>query len=166
MMRDEYVIYKLSESIKTTSYIDPKLFVKFNVKRGLRNEDHSGVLVGLTTIGDVVGYDRLPDNGGLKAIPGQLLYRGINVEDLVVGVQAEKRFGFEETAFLLLSGYLPSENELESFKNVLYSGMALEQKTKMNILDLEGTNIMNILSRSVLEMYTFDNDPDNTLKII
>ena len=162
MMRDEYVIYKLSESIKTTSYIDPKLFVKFNVKRGLRNEDHSGVLVGLTTIGDVVGYDRLPDNGGLKAIPGQLLYRGINVEDLVVGVQAEKRFGFEETAFLLLSGYLPSENELESFKNVLYSGMALEQKTKMNILDLEGTNIMNILSRSVLEMYTFDNDPDNT----
>lgn len=162
MMKDEYVIYKLSESIKTTSYIDPKLFVKYNVKRGLRNEDHSGVLVGLTTIGDVVGYERLPDNGGLKAIPGKLLYRGIDVEDLVLGVQAENRFGFEETAFLLLSGYLPSQNELESFRNIVYKAMALEQKTKMNILDLEGTNIMNILSRSVLEMYTFDSDPDNT----
>ncbi len=161
-MKDEYVIYKLSESIKTTSRIDPKLFVEYNVKRGLRNEDHSGVLVGLTKIGDVVGYERLPDNGGLKAIPGKLLYRGIDVEDLVVGVQAEKRFGFEETAFLLLSGYLPSPGELESFNNVVNKAMALEQKTKMNILDLEGTNIMNILSRSVLEMYTFDKDPDNT----
>lgn len=161
-MRDEYVIYKLSESIKTTSHIDPKLFVQFNVKRGLRNEDHSGVLVGLTTIGDVVGYERREDGEGINAIPGKLLYRGIDVEDLAVGVQAEKRFGFEETAFLLLSGYLPSQTELESFRNVLYGEMALEQKTKMNILDLEGTNIMNILSRSVLEMYTFDNDPDNT----
>ena len=161
-MRDEYVIYKLSESIKTTSYIDPKLFGKFNVKRGLRNEDHSGVLVGLTTIGDVVGYDRLPDGGGLKAVPGKLLYRGIDVQDLALGVQKEDRFGFEETAFLLLSGYLPSKIELESFNNVIYGAMSLEQKTKMNIIDMEGSNIMNILARSVLGMYTFDKDPDNT----
>ena len=160
-MKKEYLIYKLSESIKTTSHIDNELFTKYNVKRGLRNEDHSGVLVGLTQIGDVVGYERLPE-GGLKAIPGKLLYRGINVEDLVKGILAEKRFGFEETAFLLLSGYLPDREELTGFSELINHCMALGQKTKMNILDLEGQNIMNILARSVLEMYTFDENPDDT----
>lgn len=160
-MKDEYMIYKLSESIKTTSSIDANLFAKYNVKRGLRNEDHSGVLVGLTTIGDVVGYERLAE-GGLKAIPGKLLYRGVDVEDLVHGIQKEGRFGFEETAYLLLSGSLPDKEEFETFKRLLNNYMSLEQKTKMNILDLEGHDIMNILSRSVLEMYTFDPDPDNT----
>lgn len=106
-MKREYIIYKLSESIKSTSHIEADLFVKYNVKRGLRNEDHSGVLVGLTQIGNVVGYERQPE-GQMKAIPGKLIYRGISVEDLVRGIQAEKRFGFEETVFLLLSGYLPT----------------------------------------------------------
>ncbi|MBQ4280129.1 MAG: citrate/2-methylcitrate synthase [Rikenellaceae bacterium] len=160
-MKREYLIYKLSESIKTTSHIDNQLFSKYNVKRGLRNEDHSGVLVGLTQIGDVVGYERLPE-GGLRAIPGKLVYRGIDVEDLVKGILNEKRFGFEETAFLLLSGYLPDKEELAGFSELLNHCMALEQKTKMNILDLEGQNIMNILARSVLEMYTFDENPDDT----
>lgn len=160
-MKKEYIVYKLSESIKTTSYIDNELFVKYNVKRGLRNEDHSGVLVGLTKIGDVQGYERM-DEGGLKAIPGRLIYRGIDVENLVKGIYAEKRFGFEETAFLLLSGYQPDKEELTSFENLIRSNMPLEQKTKMNILDLEGTNIMNILARSVLEMYSFDENPDDT----
>ena len=160
-MKQEYIIYKLSESVKTTSRIDPELFVKYNVKRGLRNEDHSGVLVGLTRIGDVVGYERV-EGKPIKAIPGKLYYRGVDVEELVRGVQAEKRFGFEETAFLLLSGYLPDPDEYEVFCKLLYNYMPLEQKTKMNILDLEGQNIMNILARSVLEMYTFDKNPDDT----
>lgn len=160
-MKQEYIIYKLSESIKTTSHIDTDLFVQYNVKRGLRNEDHSGVLVGLTKIGDVVGYERLPE-GGLKAIPGRLVYRGIDVEDLVRGLQGEKRFGFEETAFLLLSGYLPDKEEYDVFCSMLNNFMPLGQKTKMNILDLEGQNIMNILARCVLEMYTFDENPDDT----
>ena len=69
-MKREYIIYKLSESIKTTSHIEHELFARYNVKRGLRNEDHSGVLVGLTKIGNVVGYERMPE-GGLKAIPGR-----------------------------------------------------------------------------------------------
>ncbi|MDR2936810.1 MAG: citrate synthase, partial [Rikenellaceae bacterium] len=159
-MKDEYMIYKLSESIKATSHIDPELFNTYNVKRGLRNEDHSGVLVGLTRIGDVVGYERLPA-GGLKAIPGKLFYRGIDVEDLVKGIYAEKRFGFEETAFLLLAGFLPDREELSIFQRLINNALPLEQKTTMNILDLEGGNIMNILARSVLEMYTFDPDPDN-----
>ncbi|MDD6209791.1 MAG: citrate/2-methylcitrate synthase [Bacteroidales bacterium] len=159
-MKEEFMIYKLSETVKNTCQIDNELFTKHNVKRGLRNEDHSGVLVGLTKIGDVVGYERQED--GLKAIPGKLLYRGIDIEDLVKGIHAEKRFGFEETAFLLLSGYLPDKEELETFTRLLNHSLPLEQKTTMNILDLEGNNIMNILARSVLEMYTFDPNPDDT----
>lgn len=160
--KNEFMIYKLSESIKTTCRIDNELFKQYNVKRGLRNEDHSGVLVGLTKIGDVVGYERT-DNG-LKAIPGKLVYRGIDVEDLVKGLQSEKRVGFEETAFLLLSGKLPDQDELVTFSEIINSAMPLEQKVKMNILDLEGNDIMNILSRSVLEMYTFDDNPDDNSK--
>jgi len=158
-MQNDYMIYKLSETIKTTSRIDKELFKKFNVKRGLRNDDHTGVLVGLSKIGDVVGYEKTED-GSLKAIPGKLFYRGIDVEDLVHGIQTEGRLGFEETAFLILSGNLPDEEELKTFCCILNAAMPLEQKAKMNILDLEGHNIMNILARSVLEMYTFDPDPD------
>ena len=80
-MKDEYMIYKLSDSIKSTSHIDNELFVKHNVKRGLRNEDHSGVLVGLTKIGDVVGYERMPE-GGLKAIPGKARYIGVSISKI------------------------------------------------------------------------------------
>jgi citrate synthase len=160
VMEKDYLIYKLSETIKTTSRIDKELFNKFNVKRGLRNEDHSGVLVGLTKVGDVVGYEKLAE-GGLKAIPGKLYYRGIDVEDLTHGLAKEDRLGFEETAFLLLSGYLPDAEELVTFKQILYNAMPLNQKATMNIIDLEGQDIMNILARSVLELYTFDPNPDD-----
>jgi len=160
-MRKEYLIYKLSESVKTTCKIDNDLFTKYNVKRGLRNEDGSGVLVGLTQIGNVVGYERLPE-GGLKAIPGKLFYRGYDVEDIVHALIAEKRFGFEEVAYLMLSGELPDKDRLASFKELITERTPLEQKTKMNIIDLEGQNIMNILARCVLEMYNFDDNPDDT----
>ena len=159
-MEKDYLIYKLSETIKKTSRIDKELFTRYNVKRGLRNEDHSGVLVGLTKVGDVVGYEKMPE-GGLKAIPGKLFYRGLDVEDLVHGLELENRLGFEETAFLLLSGYLPDDEELTAFSQLINQNMALEQKATMNIIDLEGQNIMNILARSVLEMYTFDPNPDD-----
>ncbi|MDR1672572.1 MAG: citrate/2-methylcitrate synthase [Bacteroidales bacterium] len=159
-MKKEYLIYKLSESVKTTCKIDNELFVKYNVKRGLRNEDGSGVLVGLTQIGNVVGYERTPE-GQLKAIPGKLFYRGYDVEDIVHGIIKEKRFGFEEVAYLMLSGKLPDKEELANFTELINDNMPLEQKTKMNIIDLEGQNIMNILARSVLEMYNFDSNPDD-----
>ena len=100
--------------------------------------------------------------GGLKAIPGKLFYRGLDVEDIVHGLIADKRFGFEEVAYLLLSGNLPDKEELGAFLELINENMPLEQKTTMNILDLEGQNIMNILARSVLEMYTFDPNPDDT----
>lgn len=163
-MNKDYLIYKLSETVKETSRIDNELFKRYGVKRGLRNEDHSGVLVGLTNIGDVVGYERLPDGAGLKAIPGKLLYRGIEVADLVHGVQAENRLGYEETAFLLLSGYLPDREELETFTNLLNEQMVLRHATKMNILQLYGNDIMNILARSVLVLYAFDENADDTTR--
>ncbi|WP_321334822.1 citrate/2-methylcitrate synthase [uncultured Bacteroides sp.] len=160
-MKKEYIIYKLSEDMKDATRIDNELFTKYDVKRGLRNEDGTGVLVGLTKVGNVVGYERIP-GGGLQPIPGKLFYRGFDVEDIVHSVVKEKRFGFEEVAYLLLSGNLPDKEELSSFLELINDNMPLEQKTKMNILELEGSNIMNILARSVLEMYTFDSNPDDT----
>ena len=160
-MKKEYLIYKLSEEMKEATRIDTELFSKFDVKRGLRNEDGTGVLVGLTRIGNVVGYERVP-GGGLKPIPGKLFYRGYDVEDISHAIIKEKRFGFEEVAYLLLSGRLPDKEELLSFRELINDNMPLEQKTKMNIIELEGNNIMNILSRSVLEMYRFDANADDT----
>ena len=133
------------------------------VKRGLRNENHSGVLAGLTRVGDVVGYEKQED-GSLKPIPGELYYRGINVADLVHGIQKDDRLGFEETAFLLLSGALPTKDELESFRSFMMKIMPLEHTATMNILSLQGKNIMNILARSVLELYIYDEDPDTVSK--
>ena len=159
-MKKEYIIYKLSEEMKSCTKIDNELFQKYDVKRGLRNEDGTGVLVGLTKIGNVVGYERVP-GGGLQPNPGKLFDRGYDVEDLVHSTIKEKRFGFEEVAFLLLSGRLPDKEELAGFLELLNDNMPLEQKTKMNILELEGSDIMNILARSVLELYTFDSKPDD-----
>lgn len=159
-MKKEYLVYKLSEEMKNASRIEGDLFPKFDVKRGLRNEDGTGVLVGLTKVGNVVGYERIP-GGGLKPIPGKLFYRDLDVEDLVHGTIKEKRFGFEEVAYLLLSGHLPDKEELNSFLELVNDNMPLEQKTKMNIIELEGNDIMNILSRSVLELYRFDPKADD-----
>ena len=159
-MDNNELIKLLSDRIAETSNIDKDLFVKMGVKRGLRNEDHSGVLAGLTRVGDVVGYERQED-GTLKPIPGKLYYRGMDVEDLVHGVQRENRLGFEETAFLLLAGKLPNKEELNAFSEVLWQTMPLNHRTTMSILSLTGKNIMNILARSVLELYTYDENPDD-----
>lgn len=91
-----------------------------------------------------------------------MFYRGYDLEDLAHAILKEKRFGFEEVAYLLLSGSLPDKEELASFRELINDNMPLEQKTKMNIIELEGNNIMNILARSVLEMYRFDPNPDDT----
>ena len=158
-MKKEYIVYKLSECAKQACRIDNELFTKYNVKRGLRNEDGTGVLVGLTKIGNVVGYERTEQ--GLKPIPGKLFYRGYDLDDIAHALLREKRFGFEEVAYLLLSGELPDSEQLASFKELINDNMPLDKKTTMNIIDLEGQNIMNILARSVLEMYTFDPNPDD-----
>lgn len=159
-MMKKYLTYKLADTIKQSAKIETNLFKEFGVKRGLRNEDGSGVLVGLTRIGNVVGYERTED-GKLKPIPGKLFYRGYDIEDLVHGIMKEKRCGFEEIAYLLLSGALPDEDEFVKFRELLYENMPLPHETTMSIMSLRGSNIMNILARSVLEMYTFDETPDD-----
>lgn len=159
-MKEQFIIYTLSEKIKSACKIDTALFEQFNVKRGLRNADHTGVLVGLTKIGDVVGYER-NDNSELVPIPGQLLYRGIDIANFVTSIQKEDRVGFEEAIYLLLSGELPDKDELVDFSRLLAESMALEKQTKFAIVHLEGQDIMNILARTVLEMYTHDPLPDD-----
>lgn len=159
-MNKDYLIYKLSDEVKSACKLPQEAFQKYGVKRGLRNEDGSGVLVGLTNIGNVVGYERDAD-GKLKACPGHLFYRGYELNDLVSPLLAEKRFGFEEVAYLLLSGKLPDKEELHAFCELINENMPLDHRTIVHIIDLEGTNIMNILSRCVLEMYTFDPNPDD-----
>ena len=146
--------------MKSCIKIDAALFKQLDVKRGLRNDDGTGVLVGLTNIGNVVGYERSPE--GLKPIEGELYYRGYEIQQLARAIMKEKRLGFEEIAYLLLSGKLPDKEELQDFVTVLIDNMPLEQKTILHIIELEGTNIMNILARSVLELYTFDTTPDDT----
>lgn len=163
-MNKEYLIYKLADRVKFTSRIDSTLFQRYGVKRGLRNDDGSGVLVGLTNIGNVVGYERQED-GSLKPVDGRLYYRGYELKDLTRPIlERGKQFGYEEVAYLLLSGELPDKEELESFSALLNSRMALDHRSLVHIIDLEGSNIMNILSRCVLEMYTFDNNPDDISK--
>lgn len=160
-MKKEYIVYKLSDEMRSSIKIDANLFRKYDVKRGLRNDDGTGVLVGLTNIGNVVGYER-HDDGSLSPIDGKLYYRGFEIQDLVHPLFEEKRFGFEEVAYLLLSGRLPDMEELYTFRALLTDNMPLEQKTILHIIELEGSNIMNILARSVLELYTFDKTPDDT----
>ena len=159
-MNKEYLVYKLSDEVKESCKIPREAFAKYGVKRGLRNEDGSGVLVGLTNIGNVIGYERGED-GVLRPCPGRLYYRGYELDDLVSPLLKEKRFGFEEIAFLLLSGKLPDKEELSAFRSLLNDNMALDHRTIVHIIDIEGSNIMNILSRCVLEMYTLDPNPDD-----
>ena len=159
-MIKDYLIYKLGDEVKTACRIDNELFKKHGVKRGLRNENGSGVLVGLTNIGNVVGYEKQED-GALKPVEGKLFYRGYELKDLVTPVMNGRGFGYEEAAFLLLSGRLPDKEELDTFSMLINERMALDHRSMVRIIDLEGSDIMNILARCVLEMYTFDPNPDD-----
>ncbi|HLO59309.1 MAG TPA: citrate synthase [Bacteroidales bacterium] len=150
---------KLEEITVKASQIDKALFETYNVKRGLRNQDGSGVLVGLTNIGDVVGYEK-KDN---QVIPceGKLFYRGIDVEDMVHGFQKDKRHGFEETVYLLLTGKLPSKDDLDLFSSYMAGHRDLPNSFVNLILSFRGKNIMNMLTRSILVMYTQDDEAEN-----
>ncbi len=148
------------ESVRESCRIDNDLFEKYDVKRGLRNSDRTGVLVGLTNIGDVIGYEK--KDGKVIPVPGRLLYRGIDIDEITHGFQKENRHGFDETVFLLLSGRLPTKTELEEFSAYLASLRALpDHFTNNMILSLKGKDVLNILARSVLGLYTLDDDPDN-----
>jgi citrate synthase len=157
--RDELVA-RLYQFAADNNRIDPHLFDYYGVKRGLRNNDGTGVLVGLTQIGEVHGY--IMDEGRRVPVEGRLRYRGINVEDIVESCQAENRFGFEEVCFLLLFGKLPDRSELETFKNILGESRSLPDGFVEDVI-LKGPsdNIMNKLARCILACYSYEDNPDD-----
>ncbi|MGC9313105.1 MAG: citrate/2-methylcitrate synthase [Sediminispirochaetaceae bacterium] len=165
MQVDKWInMNKYAELVARNNQIDPANFTKYEVKRGLRNNDGTGVLVGLTQIGDVHGY--IVDEKERVPVEGRLRYRGIELKELVAGFQKEKRFGFEETIYLLLFGQLPNEKELGEFTRILGEKRTLPGGfTEDMILTAPSSNIMNKLARSVLASYSYDeNAEDNTVE--
>jgi citrate synthase len=159
-MMTEGFFKKLEDAVKQSCDINGELFEKFDVKRGLRNKDKTGVLVGLTNVGDVVGYKK--ENDKVVAVPGKLVYRGIDLEDLVNGFQKDGRHGFDETVYLLLTGKLPTEEQLTIFTEHMATFRELpDHFIKDMILTLKGRDILNILARSVLGLYTLDDKADD-----
>ena len=161
-MVDKNWLKKQAEKVRKVDYIDPALYRKYGVKRGLRNDNGTGVLVGLTTIGNVHGY--VMDEGEKQPIPGELYYRGINVKDIVAADRREHRFGYEETAYLLLFGELPTAKELGDWKNTIGAYRKLSDGFRDNaIMKYPSKNLMNALARAVLFAYAFDpeENPDD-----
>ncbi len=144
-----------------SSIIDADLYTRYDVKRGLRHVSGKGVLAGLTQIGDVVGS--APEGDEYVPVPGQLIYRGIEINDLVAGFLKEGRLGFEETAYLVLFGELPDAMELRRFEAELASRRELPRHWIHDaILRMPSRDVMNAMARGVLALYTRDQDPDDT----
>ncbi|MBQ7159360.1 MAG: citrate/2-methylcitrate synthase [Treponema sp.] len=157
---EKAVVAKLAEIAKDNDPIDPSLYTKYDVKRGLRNANGTGVLVGLTRIGDVVGYEIKDDKK--IAVPGKLLYRGYNVADLISDAEKHNQFGYEQCAYLLLFGKLPTQAELDEFNALLGSIRNLPNNfTEDMIMKAPSRDIMNKLARGVLASYSYDLDPEN-----
>ena len=147
------------EAEEQYSPFSKELFKKYGVKRGLRNDDGTGVMAGLTSVGQVVGY--YISDGEKVPMEGQLKYRGSQLKDLVRNCEKEKRFGFEEVAYLLLFGHLPSGEALDKFKALMGSLRQLpEGFAEDMILKAPSKNIMNKMARSVLAAYSYDDNPD------
>jgi citrate synthase len=139
------------------SLVDPSLYAKYDVKRGLRDISGKGVLAGLTQIGEVIAYGQ----DGAPA-PGQLIYRGIDISQIVQGFTSDNHFGFEETCYLLLFGDLPNRKELDIFEKQLAEFRILPKRFVHDaILKMPSKDIMNAMSRSVLALYTLDENPED-----
>lgn len=151
---------EMNSKALSSNNIDQELYNKYNVKRGLRNADSTGVLVGLTNIGDVRAY--IIEENEKIPIEGKLIYRGIDVEEFVAGYQKENRFGFEECVYLLLTSTLPTKDQLEIFNSLLDSSRSLpEGFAEDMIMKAPSPNIMNKLARCVLASYSYDFNPED-----
>lgn len=140
--------------------ITPELYDRYNVKRGLRNSDGTGVLVGLTEIGEVHSY--VIDEGEKVPVEGRLFYRGYEINDLVTGFQKNGRFGFEECCYLLMFGHLPKEDQLAEFTRLLGENRKLQEGfIEDMVLKAPSRDIMNKLARCVLASYSYDHEPDD-----
>ncbi|WP_314848185.1 citrate/2-methylcitrate synthase [Treponema lecithinolyticum] len=154
-------LQKLSFLAEQNDPIDQGLYQKYDVKRGLRYADGRGVLVGLTRVGDVVGYEMV--NGKKTPIPGKLIYRGYNIEDLISDAEKQNEFAYEQTVYLLLFGELPTRKDLDDFRLFLGSKRTLpEHFTEDMIMKAPSNDIMNKMARGVLASYSYDEDPENT----
>lgn len=153
-------ISSLCDEFKKHNQIPPEVCTNLRVRRGLRNSDGTGVLAGVTLIGNVRGYSVIDDER--RPLEGKLIYRGIDVEDIVAGVTAENRFGYEEVVYLILFGQLPNKEQLQYFTRLLDEHRPLPKNfTEDMIIKTPSPNIMNKLARSVLALYSSDPNPDD-----
>ena len=154
-------INTLAEKISENSVIDTELYKKYDVKRGLRDLDGKGVLTGLTDI-STIKQNKLVD-GKIVPCDGELYYRGYNVNDIVAGIQHDNRFGFEEIAYLLLFGEMPTVDQLTEFKALLVRYRTLPQNFVRDvILKAPSEDMMNSIARSVLTLFCYDTNPNDT----
>ena len=150
----------MCEDFTRTSVIDSALYSKFGVKRGLRNSDGSGVVAGITNVCCVHGY--VISEGDKQPIEGELIYRGYSIKDLVQGVLADKRYGYEEVAYLLLFGVLPTVEQLKNFSHMLAEYRELPMYFSEDvIMRCPSPNIMNKMAQSVLTLYSYDSAPED-----
>ncbi len=153
-------IERLTEVCKEHSSLDLSLYGKYDVKRGLRDINGKGVLAGLTQVSNVQATKIV--DGQEVPCAGSLSYRGYDIKELTGGFIRDKRFGFEETAYLLLFGKLPDKEELKEFTDLLANQRSLPKNfTRDVIMKAPSSDIMNALSRSVLTLYSYDKNPDD-----
>ncbi|MCR5469189.1 MAG: citrate/2-methylcitrate synthase [Lachnospiraceae bacterium] len=154
-------ILNLSKLINANATISPNLYTEFDVKRGLRDLNGKGVLVGLTQISDVNATKM--ENGKIVPAPGSLYYRGYDVKDIVSSLPEDFHFGFEECTYLLLFGTLPNKEELKNFSELLTFYRSLPTSFVRDIImKAPSKDMMNTLARSVLTLYSYDDRADDT----
>ena len=160
MDKENKFIEKYSKLLSERDVIDNELFLKYEVKRGLRDISGKGVLVGLTEISEIISY--IVEDGDMVPCEGRLYYRGFNIEHIVKGFLEEDRFGFEEACFLLLFGHLPDKPEIEMFTALMEENSALpENFVRDTIMSAPSRDMMNSLAKSVLALYAYDDNPDD-----
>ena len=158
-MSQDFVKYATDQLMKTAE-IERDLYTKFSVKRGLRNDDGSGVLVGLTKISSVIGFKIVDEE--VIPVDGELYYRGMHINDLVAGVEKEKRHGFTEVIYLLIFGKLPNSQELQDFRDYLNVRTNLPPGlNETSILGFPSPSVMNKLQRVILVLFGVDPNPDD-----
>lgn len=154
-------VNELCGDIRGEYAIEPEQYIGHAIKKGLRNEDGTGVMAGVTRIGSVQGYHI--EDGERVPRPGSLFYRGIDVNDIIDNAISNATFGYEEVSYLLLMGRLPNRQQFEQFDTILSNARRLPAGfTEDMILKAPSSNVMNKLSRSVLALYSYDNSPDDT----
>jgi citrate synthase len=150
----------LSEKLRQSNAIDSALFDKFDVKRGLRNRDGSGVLAGLSRVSSVIGFHKIENE--LQPVDGSLKYRGIAIEDIVARFPVGSRFCFEQVTYFLLTGEFPTEQELESVLGFMSENRAVPEAVVSSVLGLPSQHVMNKLQTAISALYAYDETPDTT----